>query len=135
MVTREDLDFIREYHRKTTAMRNQMKRLREMAGVHSVQMDSVRGGPERDRMAEHAARIDDLERKYNDLLNEYYEKSLRIIDEISALPPVEMEVIRLRYQEDHSWRWIIRQMHYSDRMVYRYHELALQHLGAEKTAG
>ena len=130
MVTKADLLFVRDFVTKEKELRDQLEKLRERVDVHSVQYDKIlaKGGEERDRFAEHAVRVDEMERRYADLYNEYRMRYLKILEEISKLPGNEMRVIRLRYQERHSWKWIRRTMHYSEREVFKIHGSALRHL-------
>ena len=66
MITNQDLEFVRNYSRRKRARDEILDRIRERVDVHSVQYDKIlaKGGPERDRMAEHVAAIDEAERRF-----------------------------------------------------------------------
>lgn len=128
MTTKEDLLLVRDYAYNQRQRDRELDRIREAVDVHSPQFDKIMtsGGPERDRMAEHVVRVDEALRRWaTDSIDER-ERYLKICDDILRLPPKEMEVIRLRYQEAHSWGWIKRRMHYERSQVFRIHARALK---------
>ena len=128
MTTKEDLQFVRQYEYLKRQRERELDRIREAVDVHSPQFDKIlaSGGPERDRMAEHAVRVDEALKRFNDATIVDHERYLRICADIYSLPPREMEVIRLRYQDGHSWKWIRRNLHYEKSQVYRIHARALR---------
>lgn len=128
MTTKDDLLFVREYEYLKRQRERELDRIREAVGVHSPAFDKimVTGGPERDRMAEHAVRVDEAVKKFNDAIIADRDRYLRICDDIYRLPPREMEIIRLRYQDGHSWKWIRRNLHYEKSQAYRIHARALR---------
>lgn len=130
MTTKDDLLFAREFAHRQRQRERVLERLREAVDVHSVQFDKIltAGGEERDRMAEHAARMDEAARRFVDETIEDGERYARICEDIGRLPAKEMEVIRLRYLEWHSWGWIRRRLHYSERQLLRIHNKGLARL-------
>ena len=130
MVTKDDLIFVRDFEYRKRQRERVLDRLREKVDVHSVQFDKIltQGGAERDRMAEHAAAVDEAERRF--IREDIDDKAryLRIVEDITKLPPREMEIIQLRYLESHSWGWIRKHLHYSEREIFRFHKSALIHL-------
>lgn len=129
-MTRDDLIFVRQFYAKEYEMREQLKHLREKVDVHSVQYDKIlaEGGEQRDRMAEHAAAVDELEQKYCSDINRFRELYMRLVRELEDLPPEEMKLIRLRYQLGLSWKKVRQQMHYSRPQMFRIHDRAVAHL-------
>lgn len=130
MVTKEDLIFLRDFGYLQRQRERELERIREAVYVHAVQYDRIMvgGGEERDRMAEHAVAVDELERKFNSETIVDKARYRAIAECILRLPPKEMEIIRLRYQEAHGWNWIRRKCHYSEREIYRIHKKALEDL-------
>lgn len=128
MTTKEDLAFAREFTKRQRNRDQVLERIREAVGVHSPQFDKImaKGGEERDRMAEHVVRVDEAERRWVDETIEDRERYIRICHDIGQLPAKEMEVIRLRYLEWHSWGWIRRRLHYSEREIFYVHSSALK---------
>ena len=128
MTTKEDLLFVREFAYRQQQRERILERIREAVDVHSPQFDKIMtsGGPERDRMAEHVVRVEEAEKRFIDESIEERERYLKICDDILHLPPKEMEVIRFRYQDGHSWNWIKRRMHYERSQVFRIHARALK---------
>ena len=129
-MTRDDLIFVRQFYAKEYEMREQLKHLREKVDVHSVQYDKILadGGEQRDRMAEHAAAVDELEQKYCSDINRFRELYMRLVRELEDLPPDEMKLIRLRYQLGMSWKKVRQQMHYSRPQMFRIHDRAVARL-------
>lgn len=128
MTTKEDLLFVRDYAYKQRQRDRELDRIREAVDVHSVQFDKIMtsGGEHHDRMAEHVVRVDEAIRRWTTDSIEERERYLKICDDILRLPPKEMEVIRLRYQDGHSWNWIRRRLHYERSQVFRIHARALK---------
>ena len=128
MITNQDLEFVRNYSRRKRARDEILDRIRERVDVHSVQYDKIlaKGGPERDRMAEHVAEIDEAERRWTAETIEDDRRYIRICEEIGKLPQMEMDVLRYRYIDLHSWRWIARHLHYSERELFRMQRKALR---------
>ena len=128
MITREDLEFVRGFAKRKKARDEMLDRIRERVDVHSVQYDKImaKGGPERDRMAEHAAAIDEAERRWQEETIEEEQRFVRICEEIGRLPQPEMDVLRYRYIDMHSWRWICRYMHYSKTALFSIQKRALR---------
>ena len=135
MVTKEDLIFVRDFTFRKRERERVLDQLREKVDVHGIQYDkiSVGGGDQHDRMAEHAAAVDALERRIQQETAEDNARYVRITEEILRLPPKEMEVIRLRYMEVHSWGWIRKHMHYERSQVFRIHASALAILSKDGT--
>lgn len=132
-MTKDDLLFVRQFYHKEYEMREQLKHLREKVDVHSVQYDKILadGGEERDRMAEHAVAVDELEKKYCSDINKFRELYMRLVRELEDLPPEEMKMIRLRYQLGLSWKKVRQQMHYSKPQMFRIHDRALKRLAGD----
>ena len=134
MVTRADLNFVKEFDRRERIRREMIDELRSRVDVHSPQFDKIMtaGGEERDKMAEYAAALDEMERNIAQESIEDRERYIRICREILRLPAAELEIIRLRYQEGHAWNWIRRRLHYERSTVFRIHARALKLLAEEK---
>ena len=128
MTTKDDLLFVREFAHRQRQRERILERIREAVDVHSPQFDKIMtsGGPERDRMAEHVVRVEEAEKRFIDETIEDSERYVRICHDIGQLPAKEMEVVRLRYLEWHTWSWIRRRLHYSEREIFRVHKHALE---------
>ena len=128
MITNQDLEFVRNYSKRKRARDEILDRIRERVDVHSVQYDKIlaKGGPERDRMAEHVAAIDEAERRWTAETIEDDRRYIRVCEEIGRLPQPENDVLRYRYIDLHSWRWIARRLHYSERELFRIQRRALR---------
>ena len=94
MITNQDLEFVRNYSKRKRARDEILDRIRERVDVHSVQYDKIlaKGGPERDRMAEHVAAIDEAERRWTAETIEDDRRYIRICEEIGRLPQPENDV-------------------------------------------
>ena len=132
-LTKEDLNFIRNYCSIEYELRKKLERLRSKVEISSVQFDQIASGrgAHHDRMAEHAAAVDALERKYADVIFDYQDRLLLLIERIFTLDdPRQMQILRLRYVENHSWNYIQKYMHCT-RNCFRLHKLALKNIGVE----
>ena len=134
MVTRADLNFVKEFDRRERIRREMIDELRSRVDVHSPQFDKIMtaGGEQHDKLAEYAAALDEMERNIAQESLEARERYIRICREILRLPAAELEIIRLRYQEGHAWNWIRRRLHYERSTVFRIHARALKLLSEEK---
>lgn len=130
MITKQDLLFVKDFYAHDREMRDQLEHLREKVDVHSVQYDKIlaKGGEARDRFAEHASAVDELERRYRQDIEKYKAKYMELVNKIDKLPSDEMKLIKLRYQFAMPWRKVRQRMHYSEREVYNIHKRALEHL-------
>jgi putative pyruvate formate lyase activating enzyme len=65
MVTKADLNFVKEFDRRERIRREMIDELRSRVDVHSPQFDKIMtaGGEERDKMAEYAAALDEMFRQ------------------------------------------------------------------------
>lgn len=141
MLTREDLEYIRNYYKIDYGYRMRLKNLRARAEISSPQFDRIAGTGqhERDLMAEHAAAVDELELKYAYALMDYQDRVIRFADEIFHLSDWrEMEILSLRYLDCCSWKKIISQMrteaNISPKSCYRLHRIAVQKICGEAVA-
>ena len=130
MTTKEDLLFVREFAHRQRQRERILEQIREAVDVHSPQFDRIltQGGEHHDKMAEHMVRVDEAEKRFIDESIEDRERYVRICHDIGQLPAKEMEVVRLRYLEWHTWSWIRRRLHYSEREIFYIHSTALKFL-------
>lgn len=130
MTTKEDLLFLRSFSARERDRRQALERIRERVDVHSPQFDKIMtaGGEERDRMAEYAAAIDEAERSMTMESAEDKARYARICADVYLLPAKELQVVKLRYIDCHSWGWIRWHTHYSEREVFYIHRNALKML-------
>ena len=128
MTTKDDLFFVREFAHRQRQRERILEQIREAVDVHSPQFDRIltQGGEHHDKMAEHMVRVDEAEKRFIDESIEDRERYVRICHDIGQLPAKEMEVVRLRYLEWHTWSWIRRRLHYSEREIFRIHKHALE---------
>ena len=130
MTTKDDLLFVREFAHRQRQRERILEQIREAVDVHSPQFDRIltQGGEHHDKMAEHMVRVDEAEKRFIDESIEDRERYVRICHDIGQLPAKEMEVVRLRYLEWHTWSWIRRRLHYSEREIFYIHNTALKFL-------
>lgn len=130
MTTKDDLLFLRSFSARERDRRQALERIRERVDVHSPQFDKIMtaGGEERDRMAEYAAAIDEAERRMTMESAEDKARYARVCADVYLLPAKELQVVKLRYIDCHSWGWIRRHTHYSEREVFYIHRNALKML-------
>ena len=128
MTTKEDLIFVREYAHRQRQRERVLEQIREAVDIHSPQFDKIMtsGGPERDKMAEHIVRVEEAEKQFINETIEDSERYVRVCHDIGKLPAKEMEIITLRYLALHTWSWIGRRLHYSEREIFRIHKRALE---------
>lgn len=130
MVTKDDLEFIRECDFKKAMILEYVKDV-----LTKLDCESSRRYVSKeafDKVREHSDRIiEQFECYAADMIKENEARKQRILKEISALPSVELDVIRMRYQKGWNWQRIVEEMHYSDTNVFRIHRRALERLAEE----
>ena len=135
MITKRDLENLRELQHRKEMLEDRRDRLRESVQRYAAPLSDMPHAPAwKDTMAEYAAKMDDLEREIADLILEIEKKILQIEKEIDLLPANMARIIRMRYEQCYGWKKIMRKTHYSERSVFRLHSRAIKMLGEENKA-
>ena len=116
MITIDDLKNVRRQKLRIEALQDRIERLRSRAKYNQRQLGECgRSDPTRDRLAEYAAELDELERELTGEMIAL-EKQLVVVDaELAKLPENQEKVLRLRYITGFDWNKVAIKMHYSDR--------------------
>ena len=132
MVTRDDLEFIRECDEIKVQMLELLEAVRDKTDCRSWKR--LLSKETYDRMKEFSdLQAEQFERKVFVKIEENEARRQRILKDIAVLPSVERDVIRMRYQKGWSWQRIVEEMHYSETNVFRIHKRALERLAEEIT--
>lgn len=119
-MTIDDLKNVRRQKLRVAALEERIERLRERTEYNQRQLGECgRGDPTRDRLAEYAAELDELE---HELTGEMIalEKQLAFVDaELAKLPEIQEKVLRLRHCEGFSWEKVARKVGYCVRQCIR----------------
>lgn len=95
----------------------------------SIISDMPKGSPiENDKMAALMIKFEELEKKYNELLQDLLNKQHEVETLIESLDPLERDLIRYRYVDGLSWAEIQTKLDLSRRTSYRIHAKALENL-------
>ena len=112
-------------------LERRIERLREIiCSTTASAEDSLRSGFAGDRMAEHAARTDALERELSALRKRVSAEFGYLHNRLERLSPPQRRLLRLRYCKGRSWRQVARAMRFSESYVYFLHRRALAALEA-----
>lgn len=114
-MTIDDLKNVRRQKLRVESLQERIERLRSRAEYNQRQLGECgRSDPTRDRLAEYAAELDELE---HELTGEMItlEKQLVVVDaELAKLPEINERIMRMRYIEGNRWRDIAYKTHYSE---------------------
>lgn len=105
---------------RVEALQERIERLRSRAEYTQQQLGECgRSDPTRDRLAEYVAELDGLERQLTgDMIA--LEKQLVVVDvELTKLPENKEKVLRLRYVEGWSWKYVAKKANYCERQCSR----------------
>lgn len=113
-MTIDDLKNVRRQKLRVEALQDRIERLRSRAEYNTRQLGECGSSdPTRDRLAEYAADMDELERELTGEMIAL-EKQLVMVDaELAKLPENQEKVLRLRYVEGMKWERISRKVNYS----------------------
>ncbi len=116
MLTIDDLKNVRRQKLRIAALEERIERLRSRAEYNQRQLGECgRSDPTRDRLAEYAAEMDELERELTGEMIAL-EKQLAFVDaELAKLPENQEKLLRLRYFEGCKWYDIATKVNYSER--------------------
>lgn len=93
----------------------------------SSEKESIRTSVNKDKLGSAVARIVDLEREANELVNSFSEKRQHIIEQIDSIENVDYyHVLSMRYVGQKSFGNIADATHWSIRKVFSLHDKALQ---------
>ena len=126
MITIDDLKNVRRQKLRIETLQERIERLRSRAEYNQRQLGECgRSDPTRDRLADYAAELDELERELTGEMIAL-EKQLVVVDaELAKLPDNQEKVLRLRYVNCYTWNEIAKQMHYSVRTCQLNHMKAI----------
>jgi DNA-directed RNA polymerase specialized sigma24 family protein len=119
-MTIDDLKNVRWQKLRVAALEERIESLRSRAEYnHSQLSECGRGDPTRDRLAEYAAELDELERELTGEMIAL-EKQLAVVDaELAKLPENQEKVLRLRYVEGYNWQKVAKIVKYCERQCMR----------------
>ena len=119
-MTIDDLKNVRRQKLRIEALHDRIERLRSRAEYNQRQFGECgRGDPTRDRLAEYAAELDELERELTGEMIAL-EKQLVLVDaELAKLPENQEKVLRLRYVEGMGWNRVSKKVGYCERQCRR----------------
>ena len=114
-MTIDDLKNVRRQKLRVEALQERIERLRSRAEYNHRQLGECgRSDPTRDRLAEYAAELDELERE---LTGEMIALEKRVINIESALKTLSRNkevILRLRYFDGLCWKMISQKTNYSE---------------------
>ena len=113
-MTIDDLKNVRRQKLRIAALEERIERLRSRAEYNQRQLGECGcSDPTRDRLAEYAAELDELESELTEEMIAL-EKQLAIVDaELAKLPENQEKVLRLRYVEGMKWEKVAELCKYS----------------------
>ena len=114
-MTIDDLKNVRRQKLRIETLQERIERLRSRAEYTQQQLGECgRSDPTRDRLAEYAAELDELERELTGEMIAL-EKQLLIMDaKLAKLPENQEKVLRLKYVEGLRWCEVARKTHFSE---------------------
>lgn len=120
-MTIDDLKNVRRQELYVEALQERIERLSSRAEYNQRQLGECgRSDPTRDRLAEYAAELDELERELTGEMIAL-EKQLVYVDaELAKLPENQEKVLRLRYLEGFQWNNVADAIGYSIRQSFRF---------------
>ena len=136
-MTLQELERLADLQQRINRLKANKKLLEEQRTSMAINYsDMPKGHTLTDQMAEYAAKIDELERKYAEILVEHLELWERFERACAVLNRRERKVLVLRYDGIEDKRTgemrtlniknIARYMHYSEAHVYRLHDKAVE---------
>lgn len=114
-MTIDDLKNVRRQKLRVDALQERIERLRSRAEYNQRQLGECgQSDPTRDRLAEYAAELDELERELTGEMIAL-EKQLVVVDaELAKLPENQERTLRMRYIEGLRWYEVARKTHFSE---------------------
>jgi DNA-directed RNA polymerase specialized sigma24 family protein len=111
---------LRRQKQRVEALQERIEQLRSRAEYTQQQLGECgHSDPTRDRLAEYAAEMDELER---DLTREMITLEKQLVDvdaELTKLPEDQEKVLRLRYMEGLGWERVSKESHFCERYCRR----------------
>jgi DNA-directed RNA polymerase specialized sigma24 family protein len=119
-MTIDDLKNVRRQKLRIEALQERIARLRSRAEYNQRQLGECGSGdPTRDRLAEYAAELDELERELTGEMIALEKQLVAVDAELAKLPENQEKVLRLRCLEGLSWERVSKKSHYCDRYCRR----------------
>ncbi len=115
-MTIDDLKDVRRQKLRIEALQERIERLRSRAEYNQRQLGECgRSDPTRDRLAEYAAELDELERELTGEMIELEKQLVTVDAELAKLPENQEKVLRLRYLDGLCWERVSKKMNYCER--------------------
>ncbi len=119
-MTIDDLKNVRRQKLRVEALQERIERLRSRAEYNQRQLGECgRSDPTRDRLAEYAAELDELERELTGEMIALEKQLVGVDTELAKLPENQEKVLRLRYVEGLCWERVSKKLHYCERYCRR----------------
>lgn len=131
MMTRHDLDELKELHRERKRIEERIEELRASVERTSPNLDGMpHSGQHHDLMAEYAANYDSVLRTLSEIDKRLTERIDRIEYDIrnARLPVKQTAIIWMRYAEGKSMGQIGYELHYEKSWVYHQYQRAMETL-------
>lgn len=120
-MTIDDLKNVRRQKLRVEALQERIERLRSRAEYNQRQLSECgRSDPSRDRLAEYAAELDELERELTGEMIALEKQLVDVDADLAKVPENQEKVLRLRYVEGMSWRRIAEKTGYCERQCKRF---------------
>ena len=115
-MTIDDLKNVRRQKLRVETLQERIERLRSRAEYNQRQLGECgRSDPTRDRLAEYAAELDELERELTGEMIELEKQLVAVDAELAKLPENQEKVLRFRYVEGLGWEMVAKKAHYCER--------------------
>ena len=104
-MTIDDLKNVRRQKLRVAALEERIERLRSRAEYNQRQLGECgRSDPTRDRLAEYAAELDELERELTGEMIKLEKQLVAVDAKLAKLPENQEKVLRLRFMNGLSWK-------------------------------
>ena len=119
-MTIDDLKNVRRQKLRVEALKERIERLRSRAEYTQQQLGECgRSDPTRDRLAEYAAELDELERALTGEMIELEKQLVAVDTELAKLPAERGHVLKCRFCDGMSWKSTAYETGYSVRQAIR----------------
>lgn len=124
------IEYLLQISKINCIINNKLSEISEMRMI-SQSISSVSSGervqtsPTNDKIGTICAKLDEMERKVNDLIDEYYEKKQHIIKQLESLPLKHYKILYLCFVKEKSFAEIADEIGYTERHMSRLYSEAL----------
>lgn len=129
MTTKEYLSQISRLNRMIQNKLSEISQLKELSQsiTATLNEEKVQTTPNHDKIGTSYAKIDEMERKLDEIIDEYVDKKNLIISQIESMEnEITYDILFSRYIEKKTFEKIASDMHYSFRQLIRLHGKALK---------